>query len=74
MHRSALIATGMAFVALGVVCFIFGLVSRWMNVVLPIDYGMPIGAGLALAGAGLIAAARLRDRPRPGEQAAEERR
>ena len=71
MHRSALIATGMAFVALGVVCFMFGLVSRWMNVVPPIDYGMPIGAGLALAGAGLIAAARLgeqsgRDGPRAG--------
>jgi hypothetical protein len=54
-HRKVLSATGLAFVALGLVAFSLGMVSSWMNVQLPIpSYGMMGGAGLVLAGLGLM--------------------
>ncbi|RUL88955.1 hypothetical protein [Tautonia sociabilis] len=57
-HRQTLSATGMAFIALGSVAFALGLMSWWMDVRQPIAYGMAIGAGLVLAGIGLIAVTR----------------
>ena len=54
-HRKVLSATGLAFIALGLVAFSLGMVSSWMNVQLPIPvYGMTGGAGLVLAGIGLM--------------------
>ncbi|WP_169975417.1 hypothetical protein [Tautonia rosea] len=54
-HRKVLSATGLAFLALGLVAFSLGMVSSWMNVQLPIPaYGMTGGAGLVLAGLGLL--------------------
>lgn len=54
-HRKVLSATGLAFIALGLVAFSLGMVSSWMNVQLPIPaYGMIGGAGLILAGIGLM--------------------
>ncbi|QDV33371.1 hypothetical protein [Tautonia plasticadhaerens] len=57
-NRRALRATGLAFIALGSVAFVFGMVSWWLSVRQPIAYGMALGGGLALAGIGLIAANR----------------
>lgn len=54
-HRKVLSATGLAFIALGLVAFSLGMVSSWMNVQLPIPaYGMIGGAGLMLSGIGLM--------------------
>ncbi|WP_152049853.1 hypothetical protein [Tautonia marina] len=54
-HRKVLSATGLAFIALGLVAFSLGMVSSWMNVQLPIPaYGMLGGAGLILSGIGLM--------------------
>ena len=56
--RRTLSATGLAFIALGVVAFGFGLVAHWLDVRQPIDYGMPIGGALALTGLGVLLANR----------------
>ncbi|MEW4567659.1 hypothetical protein AB1L88_07290 [Tautonia sp. JC769] len=54
-HRKVLSATGLAMIGLGLVAFSLGMVSSWMNVQLPIPaYGMTSGAGLVLAGFGLM--------------------
>ena len=61
--RRTLRAIGLALIALGAVSFMLGLVAYWLNVLLPIDLGMPIGSLLTLAGLILALAPRSRRVP-----------
>ncbi len=63
-HRKGLSATGLAFIAVGLVAFLVGLMGYWMNARQPIPLGMVLGIGLALSGFGLMWANR-EERPGP---------
>lgn len=65
-HRKVLSATGLAFIAVGLVVFLVGLMGYWMNARQPIPLGMVLGIGLALSGYGLMWANRV-EHPGPTE-------